>query len=167
MWIFGSPSKFPNSVEQRVRRAGTKTITIRFETTQAVFSFSLEDAVTVLNSFTSDDDARELIDFLTLQGDEAIEIPQEKKPFLFAVLDLLASNKGSVFCKACGREYQASELESFPIGAGENPLKVKLRYRESLLKRIFGRHKRMPLLEGKGYRCPEGHELVGLVMWRT
>jgi hypothetical protein len=141
--------------------------TVRFETPDAVFQFTLEDVVTVLKSRASEDEARELMDFLELQRGDVIEIPQEKKSFLFAVLDLLASNKGNVFCKACGREYQANELISFPVGAGESPLNVKVGYRESLLKRMFGRQKRMPLFGGKGYRCPEGHELIGLVTWRT
>jgi hypothetical protein len=141
--------------------------TVRFETTDTVLQFTLEDVVTVLKSRASEDEATELMDLLTVQRGNVIEIPQEKKSFLFAVLHLLASNKGNVFCKVCGREYQASELVSFPVGAGENPLKVKVGCGESLLKRVFVRQKRMPLLGGKGYKCPEGHELISLVTWRT
>ena len=106
--------------------------TVKFETPEAVFSFSLEDVVTVLKCSASEDEATELMGFLTAQSQDVVEIPQEKNSFLFAALDLLASNKGNVFCKACGREYQAKELVSFPVGAGENPLKVKVGYRESL-----------------------------------
>jgi hypothetical protein len=140
---------------------------VRFEMTDAVFQFTLEDVVTVLNSRASEDDANELINFLAVITGEVIEIPQETKTFLFVALDLLASNKGNVFCKACAREYQASELTSFPVAAGENPLKVKVGHQESVLKRIFGRPRRMPLLGGKGYRCPEGHEVITAVTWRT
>ena len=141
--------------------------TVRCEAAEAVFSFSLEDVVEVLKSRDPDDEAKQLMDFLTAQIQDVIQIPQEKKSFPFAVLHLLASDKGTVFCKICGREYQASELTSFPVGAGENPLKVKVGYRESLLKKFFGRPGRMPLLGGKGYRCPEGHEVIGLVTWGT
>jgi hypothetical protein len=141
--------------------------TVKFETTDAVFSFSLEDVVTVLKGRASEDEATELINFLAGQPGDVIEIPQEKKSFVFAALNLLASNKSTVFCKACAREYQTSELVSFEVGAGENPFKVKVGYQESLLKRIFGRQKRTPLFGGKGYRCPEGHEVIGLVTWRT
>jgi hypothetical protein len=141
--------------------------TVRSETTDAIFQFALEDIVEVLKSHASEDEAKQLMDFLTAQSQDVIEIPQEKKSFLFSTLDLLDSNKGSVFCKPCGREYQASEFVSFPVGAGENPLKVKVAYRESLLKRIIGRQTRMPLLGGKGYRCPDGHEVIELVTWRT
>jgi hypothetical protein len=59
------------------------------------------------------------------------------------------------------------EIDKALVGAGENPLKVKVGYRESLLKRILGRRKRMPLLGGKGYRCQRGHEMIAVVMWRT
>jgi hypothetical protein len=141
--------------------------TIRFETPDAVFQFTYEEVVTALKSHASGDEATELTDFLAVQQGNLIRIPQEKKSFQFAVLDLLASNKGTVFCKACGRKYQASELVSFPVGAGENPLKVKVGYGQSLLKRVFGRQKWMPLFGGKGCKCPEGHELIGLVTWRT
>jgi hypothetical protein len=141
--------------------------TVKLETTDAVFSFSLEDIVEVVKSRASDDESSELMDFLAVQRGDVIKIPQDKKSFLYSALALLASNKGSVFCKTCGIEYQASELISFPVGAGENPLKVKVEYRESLLKRILGRQERMPLLGGKGYRCPDGHEVIGLLTWRT
>jgi hypothetical protein len=140
---------------------------VRCETPEAVFSFSLEDVVTGLKGSASDDEATELMNFLALQQEEVIEIPQKKNSFLYIALDLLASDKGHVFCKACGREYQANELVSFPIGAGENPLKVKVGYRESLLNRILGRQKRVPLFGGKGYKCSKGHELIGVVTWRT
>jgi|WetSurSiteA1Bulk_404760.scaffolds.fasta_scaffold12959_3 hypothetical protein len=141
--------------------------TVRFETADAVFLFTLEDVIAVLKGRASEDEAAQLIDFLAGQIGDVIDIREEKKSFLYTALDLLASNKGNVFCKACGREYQASELISFPVGAGENPLNVKVGYRESLLKRILGRQKRVPLIGGKGYRCPEGHELIAVVTWRT
>jgi hypothetical protein len=132
--------------------------TVRFETSDAIFQFTYEAVVEVLHNRASKDEATELIKSLTAQSQDVIEIPQEKKSFLYLILVLLASNKGSVLCKTCGREYQASELASFPVGAGESPLKVKVGYPGSLLKRILGRGKRMPLFGGKGYRCSRGHE---------
>jgi hypothetical protein len=141
--------------------------TVRVETTDAVFQFALEDVVTALKRHSSEDESTELMSFLATQSKDVIEIPQEKNSFLYSALALLASNKGSVFCKACGRDYRASELKSFSVGAGENPLKVMVGYQESLLKRIFGREKRVPLFGGRRYRCPEGHELIALVTWRT
>jgi hypothetical protein len=141
--------------------------TVKFEMTDAVFQFRIEDVVNKLKNRDPEDESRELQEYLSNQTRDEIEIPQEKKSFLYLTLDLLASNKGSVFCKTCGKGYQAHELVPFPVGAGENPLKVKVGYRESLLKRIFGRPKRIPLFGGKGYRCPKGHQLIGLVTWRT
>jgi hypothetical protein len=140
---------------------------VKYETVDAVFQFALDDVILVLKGHVSDDETKELINFLTIQQGDVVEIPQEKKSFLYLVLDLLASNKGRVLCKACGKEYQASEVVFFPLGAGENPLKVKVGHPDSLLKRLFGRQKRMPLFGGKGYRCPEGHEVIGVVTWRT
>jgi hypothetical protein len=110
---------------------------VRFKTPEAVFSFSLEDVVTGLNTRAFGDESTDLMDFLELQQGDVIQIPPENRSFLYTALDLLASDKGTVFCKPCKREYQASELVSFSLGAGENPLKVTVGYRESLLKRIF------------------------------
>jgi hypothetical protein len=141
--------------------------TVRFETSDAVFQFTFEDVVKVLRSHASEDDAAELMDFLSAQNQDVIEIPQGRKSFQYTILDLLTSKESNVFCKACGREYHANELPSFPVGAGENPLKVKVWYQKSPLKRILTRRKRMPLFGGKGYRCPEGHELIAVVTWRT
>jgi hypothetical protein len=141
--------------------------TVRFETADAVFQFPLEDVVGMLKDHESEDESRQLLNFLSIQTGDVIEIPEEKKSFLYTILDLLASSKGHVFCKVCESEYQARELVSFPVGAGENPLKVKMGYRESLLKNMSRRQKQMPLFGGKGYRCPEGHEVIGLVTWRT
>jgi len=41
--------------------------TVGFETPDAIFRFTLEDVVTVLNSRVSEDDARELINFVAVQ----------------------------------------------------------------------------------------------------
>ena len=140
---------------------------IRHKKADAVFQFTLEDFIEALKSNASEDGAKELMDFLQLQVGDLGEIRQGKRPFLYAILDLLASNKANVFCKTCVREYQAKELICFPVGAGENPLEVKMGYRESLLKRVLGRQKRVPLVGGKGYKCPEAHRLFRVVTWRT
>ena len=141
--------------------------TVRFETAEAVISFSLEDVTAALKGIMTEDGDNELMDFLTVQQGDVVEIPQDKKSFVFLTLDLLASNKGIVFCKACGREYQARELISFSLGAGENPLKMKVGCRDGLLKRILGRQKWLSLFGGREYRCPQGHKLIELVTWRT
>jgi hypothetical protein len=129
---------------------------VKRETAEAVFQFALEDVVDVLKSHASEEESKELMDFVSIQAEDVIEIPQGKKSFMFAILDLLASDKGHVFCKACGREYPANELVSFPIGVGENPLKVKVGYRESLLNRILGRQKRVPLFGARGISVQKG-----------
>ena len=141
--------------------------TVRFETPDALFSFIFEAVIEVLERHSTYDDAKELMDFLNLQNGDVVEMPQEKKPFHYAILDLLASNKGNVFCKACNKTYQANDLISFPVGARENPLEPNVGSQESLLKRIFGKTKRLPLFGGKDYKCPGGHELIGLVTWST
>jgi len=74
--------------------------------------------------------------------------------------------KGVVYCKACKRYYQAKELKRVVVGHGESPFSVDVRGR-GWLRKLFGKKQRLPLFGGRGYQCPEGHELIGLVTWRT
>ncbi len=48
----------------------------------------------------------------------------------------------------------------------DSPLSVDVKG-SGFLRALFGRKKRLPLLGRKGYQCPEGHEVIGLVTWRT
>jgi hypothetical protein len=58
-----------------------------------------------LKNHASEYESTELMRFLTVQRGDIVEIPEEKNSFLYLILDLLASTQGTVFCKACGREY--------------------------------------------------------------
>lgn len=59
--------------------------TVRFETPDAVFSFIVDDVIGVLDGHASEDGANELIEFLVVQLGDVIEIPQEKKSFLYLI----------------------------------------------------------------------------------
>jgi hypothetical protein len=141
--------------------------TLKFETTDAVFQFALEDFVMGLKSRVAWHESNELIEFQIAHSQDVVEISQEKKSLLFVALDLLASDEGSLFCKICGKEHQASERVSFPVGAGENPLKTKVGHPGGMLRRLLRRQRRLPLFGGKGYQCPDGHELISVITWRT
>jgi hypothetical protein len=80
---------------------------------------------------------------------------------------LFDQGKGSVRCKICGKEYQSEALKSFTLGAGESPFKINVRWKWSLLKKVFRRTERLPLFGGKEYKSRRGHTVISVVTWRT
>ena len=93
-------------------------------------------------------------------------MPMERYRFAYLKLDLILQGKGVVYCKTCGRYYEAKELKRVIVGHGESPFSVNVKGR-GWLRRLFGKTQRLPLFGGKAYQCPEGHEVIGLVTWRT
>jgi hypothetical protein len=86
--------------------------TVRFETADAVFSFSPEDVLEVLKSHASEYEATELMDFLAAQCKGVIDIPQEKKSFLYTALDLLVSAR--VVFSVRSAEEKTRLMSSYP-----------------------------------------------------
>lgn len=129
--------------------------TVSYETDEGIFSFEQKDTVEVLKKLDSPD-AIELIEFLESQTGDIKKVPLDKNFFLYAVLKFFEQGKGSVRCKACGKEYQAGKLRSFTLGAGESAFKVKTRWKRSLFKRAFSKPERLLLFGGthEGLKLP-------------
>jgi hypothetical protein len=122
--------------------------TVFYQTENAVFEFSQKDI-------------EDHIKLLTKEYD--IEEPSNS----VVVLDLIAAGKGSVICKVCGKKYRANELRPVTVGHGRSPFDVNLKQKGGA-RNLFRRKQKLPaLFGGKGYQCPEGHELVALITWRT
>jgi hypothetical protein len=141
-------------------------LTVSYETEGGLFLFDQKEAAEVLQRLEANE-ANKLMEFLESKPEEVVKMHQEKGSFSYAVLKVLEQGKGSVYCRACGKQYHSWELKCFTIGAGESPFKVNVRWKRSLIKRIFGKPKRLPLFGGKGYKCPEGHRLIFMITWRT
>ena len=122
--------------------------TVFYQTENAVFEFCQKDI-------------EDHIKLLTKEHD--IEEPSK----LSVLLDLIAAGKGSVTCKVCGKKYPATELKPVTVGHGKTPFDVNLKQKGGA-RSLFKRKQKLPaLFGGKGYQCPEGHELVALITWRT
>ena len=140
-----------------------------FETDNAIFSFDLADVQDLLSCYSSEHQVEEATDQLkvleSIPGDIR-KVPPENEFFDYVVLDLLGKGKGSIFCKPCQKTYQAKQLQSFPLGFGESPLSVKVKMKGGFFKRLFAqRTKRMGMMGGKEFQCPEGHELIAMITW--
>ena len=101
---------------------------------------------------------------------ERIDTPEpllEDNDRIHIALDLIAAGKGSVTCKICGKTYRADELESFTVGHGKSPFELNLKKKGGVKSLFKGKQKLPAMFGGKGYRCPENHELISLITWQT
>jgi hypothetical protein len=141
---------------------------VYFETENSILRFSYDDVVDRLPCYLSSlptIESTTLRDLLS-RSDHSITVPREHHRFAYFALDLIEKGKGVVYCKACKRYYIARELKRVVAGHGESPFLVNVKGR-GLWRRLLRKKQRLPLFGGKGYQCPEGHELIEVVTWRT
>ena len=141
---------------------------VYFETENAILRFSHDDVVERLPYFESNLDATQattLRDLLS-RSDHSIRLPPELNRFVYLALDLIEKGKEVVYCKACKSYYEAKDLKRVVVGHAEGPFSVDIKGR-GWLRGLFRKKQRLPLFGGKGYQCPEGHELIALVTWKT
>ena len=145
--------------------------TVIHKTEKAIFQFGLADAIEYLSAYAIQrgvNETNDLLDFLTSSPTDPVRIPEGRSElFGYVTLDLLSQRKGSAYCKICQKTYRADQLNPITIGHGKTPFSVKLK-KKGGIRYLFTREKKMPgMFGGKGYSCPEGHELIARVTWRT
>ena len=144
--------------------------TIYHETENAILYFYLRDVREYLDYHAPEyevDQVTTLMSFLSSQAQESIKIPDEYGYFGYIAMDLIGGSKGSVYCKICGKTYQPYQLKSTVVGHGKDPFSVNLKEKGGIRK-LFKRKPKLPGMHGgKGYECPEGHELISIITWRT
>jgi hypothetical protein len=141
--------------------------TVNFMTENAVIELSRADVMEHLEALIeqrSDESLTELMELIALSGDKTILIPEEHN---FIALDLIATEKGVITCNVCGKSYRANELDSITVGHGKSPFELNLKKRGGVKSLFKGKQKLPALFGGKGYRCPENHELISLITWQT
>ena len=145
--------------------------TVTYETENGIFHFDLSDVNERLNQYVSEhnvDDASNLLDLLKSSSGDTITIPEEEDYFGYIALNLINDEKGTVKCKTCNKAYQPHDLKPTILGHGESPFKINLNQKKGGIGRLFARKQKLPgMFGGKGYECPEGHELIAMVTWRT
>ena len=140
---------------------------VYFETDNAILRFYYDDVVESLPYYESTlgtAEATTLRDLLS-HSDHSIRVPKEQRRFAYLALQFIEKGKGVVYCKACKRYYEAKELKRV-VGHGESPISVNVKG-GGWLKKLFRKKQRLPLFGGNGYQCPEGHEVISVVTWRT
>jgi hypothetical protein len=139
-----------------------------FQTENAVFKFALTEVKERLIVPESEYNPREvfkLLDFISTDSDEIILNPDDHDYFGFVVLDLIGSGLGTVTCKICGKTYDTDHLKEFAIGHGKSPFNTNQEQKVGI--RLFEKGKNPSMFGGKGYTCPNNHELIAMETWRT
>ena len=162
---------------------------VTYNTDNGIFEFLKSDVVERLQNHKTKFNSLEadiIEKYLSCRGCHPNVVPEEYDYFDIIALELIEKEKGSVVCKKCDETFKASELKSIKVGNGRTPFEENA-HRENdrlILRAIFGkewfrvaidniknpfrkRKSNPPMFGGKGYACPNDHELITLVTWRT
>ncbi len=162
---------------------------ITYKTKNGIFEFSKSNVFERLEKHKTDFNSLEadtIEKYLSCRDCHPNVVPEEYDYFDIIALELIENEKGTVICKKCDETYKASELKPLKVGHGRIPPDDNtLRETDKLtLRGIFSRNlirvavdniknpfrkrnSNPPMFGGKGYACPNDHELISLVTWRT
>ena len=143
---------------------------ITYETEEAIFEFDLPPAIERLEYYATEhnvDEARELLNFIAESSEESITIPEKYDYFSYVALDLLDQKNGSIKCKSCNKTYPSDQLKPTIVGHGKSPLSINSKEKGGI-KNLFGSKQKIPgMVGGRGYECPNGHNVISMITWRT
>jgi hypothetical protein len=141
-----------------------------FNTMDAEFKFDQKEVKELIVREKSNydlDEVDKLLELISDESNEIILIPEEPIYFDYITLDLIGAGKGSALCKTCNNTYLARQLKAIKVGCGGNPLDIK-REQKGVIKRLFAKKRKPPAMHGgSGYQCPEGHNLLTVITWKT
>ena len=144
--------------------------TVIFTSEEAIFQFNRKTVMECLKNRKTSYQINELdtlIDVLRNQPEQTILSLAEHQYFGHVAIDMIGASEGSAFCKNCGKHYRFNQLEAFTVGPDKHTFEVNTAKRGGF-KSLFRKKPKLPgMYGGKGNRCPEGHELIFLISWRT
>ena len=143
--------------------------TVIFKTENAVFQFDLKkvkECLEILATEYAVDEAETILRRISIPSDESKQIQVKHNYFGYIVLELIGAGKGSVTCEICGKMYEAQNLKPIAIDAGICPFSINTGKKRGI-KHLLGKKRSRSLFGGKGFTCPEGHELIPMETWRT
>ena len=141
-----------------------------FETHNGIFKFDQKEVIEIIlcNRSKYDlDEGAKLQDLISTRREGTIVIPEEPVYFDSIALDLIRTGTGSVFCKSCNKRYSVKQLKSIKVGGGAKPFFIRLEKKKGI-KRFFKKSRKPPsMCGGEGYTCPEDHNLISMITWKT
>ncbi len=107
---------------------GTPMSAVIFKTTNAIFTFNQNEVKELVDRKKSEydlDEVTKLLEAISADNIEIIEIPNEPVYFDNIVLDLIAAGNGSILCKTCNKTYVARQLKPIKVGFDGSPLEIQ------------------------------------------
>ena len=141
-----------------------------FKTPNAVFKFDQKEVKEIIRCNRSKydlDKVADLQDLISTECNETIVIPEEPVYFDSIALNLIRTVTGLVFCRICNKKYSAKQLKSIKVGGGAKPFFIRQEKKKGI-KRFFKKRRKPPsMCGGEGYTCPEDHDLISMITWKT
>jgi hypothetical protein len=148
---------------------GIMIMDVIFQNQFASFRFNQSAVKNIIlrNRLKYYDEALNLVDQISQEDTPKIVIPDEPNYFDYVALDLIATGEGNVFCKRCIKKYEARQLKRIHFGYQGNPFDIK-KEKKKLFKHLFRKRIKPPeMYGGRGYICPENHEVISMIIWKT
>jgi hypothetical protein len=142
--------------------------TVIFQTEYAVFKFALKvvrEHLICKKAEYVPDEVTLLLEHILTDAGETILNSDVHPYFGYVALDLISARVGKVTCKSCGKIYDAGQLKEFAIGHGKSPFDIKQEQKGGYS--LFEERRNPSMFGGKGYTCPNNHELIAMETWRT
>lgn len=133
------------------------------ENETAVFKFNRKTLIDHLLKGENTYDAKEagrILHHITKNDGDFKVIPSSDHYFGFIILDLLDKGEGSVLCIRCDRVYSSRDLRPINVGWGRNPFAPDTKWKG-------GKRKQSGKTGGRGFKCPQGHEVISKITWIT
>ena len=143
---------------------------VYYNTDNCIFKIDKVKMVNQLKKFARESNHQEeinLLNYILFQQSSGDIILPEHSSVEYLILCLIDNNKVSVFCKKCETTFRFEQLLPIKIGFGDSPFQFKPSIKEALKNLFFKKKKLFGQFGGKGYRCPNGHHLIGKITWRT
>ena len=145
-------------------------MSVIFNTLNAVFEFDQKEVRKLIVRKKSEydlDEVANLQDLISTECNETIVIPEEPVYFDSIALDLIGASHGSALCRTCNKKCLARQLKTITVGCGGSPFDIK-REKKGVIERLFAKKRKPPAMHGgTGYQCPEGHNLLTIITWKT
>ena len=142
--------------------------TVIFQTENTIFTFSKKEVKEHLifkQTEFAPHEVNQLLKLISTNSDDAIIAINDHHYFGYVALDLIGSCIGTVTCQICGKSYDAGQLKEFAIGLGKSPFAFNHEQKGGFS--LFRKRKNPSLFGGKGFKCPAGHRLISMKIWKT
>jgi hypothetical protein len=142
--------------------------TVIFHTENALFKFrkkEVRESLICKQSEYDPDEITQLLELFSTDASETLLNKDNHNYFGFVALELISSGHGNAICQICDKIYKTGQLKEFTVGHGKSPLDINQKQKGGI--RLFNKRKMTSMFGGKGYRCPEGHNLISMETWRT